>query len=57
MILEKFKKKIKKPLRTFDKMWSDDPLWLPHVLAGKQVRATFAFGEGDITLDYKIKVQ
>lgn len=40
----------------YDKMWSDDPIWLPHVLAGKRVRAEFAFGKKDNTEDYTIKV-
>lgn len=41
----------------FNKMWSDDPLWLPHVLVGKSVRAEFAFGENDKTQEYKIKIR
>ncbi len=28
----------------FDKMWKDDPHWLPNVLAGERLRATFIFG-------------
>ena len=28
----------------FDKMWKDDPYWLPKVLAGERLRATFRFG-------------
>lgn len=40
----------------FDKMWPDDPLWLPHVIAGKFVRASFTFGEKDYVLDYKIRI-
>jgi ADP-ribose pyrophosphatase YjhB (NUDIX family) len=27
----------------FEKMWIDDPLWLPQVLAGKKIKATFHF--------------
>lgn len=27
----------------YDTMWQDDPLWLPHVLDGKKVVATFMF--------------
>jgi hypothetical protein len=41
----------------FDKMWPDDPLWLPHVLNGKFVDASFVFGKKDCILDYKIKVK
>jgi mutator protein MutT len=29
----------------YDTMWQDDRLWLPHVLAGKKIVATFAFDE------------
>ena len=28
----------------FTEMWSDDTLWLPHVLAGRKIFAEFAFG-------------
>lgn len=31
----------------FDNMWSDDRFWVPLVLAGKKVRATFHFDEKD----------
>lgn len=41
----------------FSKMWSDDFLWLPHVLAGKTVRAEFAFGKNQEVEDYKLKVE
>lgn len=27
----------------YQKMWSDDLHWLPHILAGKQIRAEFTF--------------
>lgn len=29
----------------YDKMWEDDPFWLPSLLAGKQVRAYFIYDE------------
>lgn len=29
----------------FEEMWADDPLWLPHVLAGRHVRGRFLFEE------------
>jgi hypothetical protein len=28
-----------------DNMWADDPYWLPLVLEGKEVEASFTFGE------------
>lgn len=31
----------------YDDMWADDPYWLPHVLAGKLVRAEFTLDEHD----------
>ena len=39
----------------FEKMWPDDRFWLPHMLAGKLVRAEFTFGEGDVILDKKVE--
>jgi 8-oxo-dGTP pyrophosphatase MutT (NUDIX family) len=38
----------------YDEMWPDDRYWLPEVLAGKYVEATFLFGEGDVVLDQVI---
>src|SRR3569623_1987984 len=32
----------------YDDMWPDDRFWLPQVLAGREVRGAFSFGEGDI---------
>ena len=40
----------------FDKMWADDALWLPHVLAGKRVRAEFAFDSNQNISEYSIKI-
>jgi 8-oxo-dGTP pyrophosphatase MutT (NUDIX family) len=31
----------------FKDMWPDDPFWLPEVLKGNLVKASFTFGEGD----------
>lgn len=31
----------------YDRMWPDDELWLPHVLEGETVRATFEFTGGE----------
>jgi len=35
----------------FERMWQDVPHWLPHVLAGKRVRASFTFKEDNETVD------
>jgi len=39
----------------YTEMWADDPLWLPHVLAGRYVRGRFVF-EGDTMLDDAVEV-
>lgn len=40
----------------FDKMWADDQLWLPHVLAGKRIHAEFTFDKNQNISEYSIKV-
>jgi len=41
----------------YDEMWADDELWLPHVLDGETVRATFYFDDdGDDLLDHAVAV-
>jgi len=40
----------------FKNMWADDPLWLPHVLKNKYVRASFAFAEDQSVEDYTLRV-
>ena len=37
----------------YKEMWIDDEHWLPRVLAGERVRASFTFGEGGETLLHK----
>ena len=32
----------------YENMWSDDPYWLPFLLAGKQVRAHFVYDEDEM---------
>lgn len=39
----------------FDHMWPDDEFWVPEVLSGKLVKATFTFGEGDIVQEKEIQ--
>ena len=36
----------------YDEMWDDDRYWLPHVLAGKRVRATFTYKEDNETVEH-----
>ncbi len=38
----------------FDSMWPDDPFWLPKILSGKKINATFTFGDDNIILDQEI---
>jgi 8-oxo-dGTP diphosphatase len=37
----------------FDRMWADDSLWLPMLLAGKHFAGKFVF-DGDAMLDHAI---
>lgn len=40
-----------------ERMWIDDPYWLPMVLEGKKIQASFTFGkQGESIIDYKIKI-
>lgn len=39
----------------YEKMWQDDPFWLPHVLAGKKVVSTFTFDKDDNLLSEDVK--
>jgi 8-oxo-dGTP pyrophosphatase MutT (NUDIX family) len=38
----------------FEHMWPDDIFWLPNVLQGSRVRATFEFGEKDVVLSKEV---
>jgi len=39
----------------FDRMWQDDPHWLPHVLNGERLEARFTFDDDNETLiDYEV---
>lgn len=39
----------------WDTMWSDDPIWLPEVLAGRTVKGVFRFDEaGEIVLAHQL---
>jgi mutator protein MutT len=39
----------------YDKMWADDSIWLPHVLAGKKVYGEFTFNEDDSILSHNVR--
>ena len=39
----------------FTEMWSDDVIWLPEVLKGSGVRASFTFGENDMVTKHHMK--
>lgn len=39
----------------YDQMWIDDKHWLPLVLAGKDIEATFHFGKDDTLQKYKVE--
>jgi 8-oxo-dGTP pyrophosphatase MutT (NUDIX family) len=38
----------------FDRMWPDDPYWLPQVLAGKKIKADFKLDKNDKIIKHKI---
>lgn len=40
----------------FQDMWPDDVFWLPEVVKGNLLRATFKFGENDIVLDKNVEI-
>lgn len=37
----------------FESMWADDPFWLPQILSGKKINASFTF-DNDIILNKEI---
>jgi hypothetical protein len=41
----------------YTKMWADDILWLPHVLAGKNISGQFDFAGDETTIiDYELEI-
>jgi 8-oxo-dGTP pyrophosphatase MutT (NUDIX family) len=38
----------------YDDMWADDPYWLPLVLAGKKIQATFELDETDTIVSHNV---
>lgn len=40
-----------------NKMWADDPHWLPHAIAGKKVKGSFTFGQDNSSiLKHKVNI-
>ncbi len=39
----------------YDKMWPDDKYWLPKVLEGKKLNATFVFGKGNLVKEAEVR--
>lgn len=39
----------------FEHMWPDDPFWLPQVLAGKRLSATFTLDEHDKIVNHTVQ--
>jgi 8-oxo-dGTP diphosphatase len=40
----------------YDKMWQDDILWLPKVLAGKKVTCSFTFDKNYVMLSHVVEI-
>jgi len=40
----------------FDKMWADDIFWLPEVLKGNLIKASFTFGVDDNVIDQEVNI-
>ncbi len=38
----------------FESMWPDDPFWVPRMIQGELIKASFSFGEGDMILSKEI---
>ena len=38
----------------FESMWADDPFWLPKILSGKKINATFTFDNDNIILNQEV---
>ncbi|OQW97683.1 MAG: NUDIX hydrolase [Verrucomicrobia bacterium A1] len=39
----------------YERMWADDRIWVPHMLAGRRFDGRFLF-DGDAMLDYRLEV-
>lgn len=40
----------------FREMWPDDEFWLPEVLKGNSLKATFKFGDNDVILEKEVNI-
>jgi 8-oxo-dGTP diphosphatase len=39
----------------FDEMWPDDIFWLPHILKGQRIKASFELDKNDRIISYSVK--
>lgn len=39
----------------YDRMWSDDPYWLPHAIDGKHVKGSFVFAEDQSVKEHELE--
>lgn len=39
----------------YDTMWPDDPYWLPLILDGKKIKASFVMDEKDVVLEHQVE--
>ena len=39
----------------FEAMWQDDPYWLPLVLEGKKIQASFVMDKSDVIIEHKVQ--
>ncbi len=40
----------------YDDMWPDDPYWLPQVLEGSKIKASFELGENDKIINKQVEI-
>lgn len=39
----------------YKKMWEDDEIWLPQILAGKKIKADFLFGDDQTLIEHRVE--
>ena len=40
----------------YENMWPDDIYWMPHILKGEKIEASFLFGEENKILEHNLKI-